>query len=312
MSRTDVFEFLSVYGQIVGRSLCSHSLDTARISRGCRGNHGAMFSFSAFSSKELPGAYSHLDELLLHDVYEDIHGLAGLEVHFSQQIMEQGGEGDCALGDALDMLAPLLAQNTIRELILDEIVTPGWAGAIHRFMHSCLSGVTTLHCLETRRVHDFSTVLLPCTAALRTLTHPYERDTQSSLTGQWSNPRSQYDAGVSGSRTHTLPALHTIIVSMWVVQAMDRDKLWTMYNGSATDVRDWWDELIQALTYRRDTGLRVRTLRIIGGWTSQKLHDRTAEMDGAMLAHAVALVDELVDERKVGPHHQVLQDPCDQ
>ena len=76
-------------------------------------------------------------------------------------------------------------------------------------------------------------------------------------------------------------------------------KYWTI--RGAADVREWWNNLIRGLMYRREVGLRVHTLRIVGSWASEKLRTRMAKLDAKMLALAAALVDEVLDERVMLP-----------
>lgn len=90
---------------------------------------------------------------------------------------------------------------------------------------------------------------------------------------------------------------------MWVAGYKKKFRLMqrSFVGERSPDVGAWWESLIDAVRYRRDIGLPVRTLRIIGGWTSEKLRRRTARLDESMLQCAAELVNELVDERKVDP-----------
>ena len=97
--------------------------------------------------------------------------------------------------------------------------------------------------------------------------------------------------------------LSTLIVSMRVA---DYKQKWGLVlkprvGTPSPMVKEWWDELLTALGHRRDIGLPIRTLRIVGGWTTEKLRRKTAKLDGRMLARAAELVSEIVDERRVDP-----------
>ncbi|KZV61851.1 hypothetical protein PENSPDRAFT_693025 [Peniophora sp. CONT] len=288
MDRTNILEFVRTYGHIVAQSLQTHPLDTIYISRGTRNDFHAAFSVTAFSSKEVPGPYHSLEDLT-QSIYSRAHHAARLSAFFSWLIM---GDEDRA-GDALSVLAPLLTQNSVKHLILDELSTTQWEAAVPGFMRSCLTKVTTLHCIDSRNPVGNQLDMYPCTAALRRLKVPAEAETQCQLPEHSSNDEN-HRAIATGS--HPLSALKTVVVSMI---AKPEEKYWTI--RGVADVREWWDELIRGLTYRHEIGLRVHTLRIVGNWASEKLNSRMAKLDAKMLVRATALVDELVDERSKLP-----------
>ncbi|KZV61850.1 hypothetical protein PENSPDRAFT_693024 [Peniophora sp. CONT] len=307
----DGLEFIKLYGEIIGHSLCTYPLDSMHISaQEWWEPFMSIFSLTAFSSDNLTGSHPCLDDLL-ENVHRSAYHSAGLEVRFQQHTLKR---------DALDTLTPLLAQDLIREIFLDGCISNKlddceWENAMRRFMHSCLSAVTTLHCIEARRNNIFMSYILPCTAALRVLIPRDDPMEQVHLQGQElepsdsaSNHQSQvttppYGKFVAGvGRTCLLPALHTVVVSMRVADYETKNGYVLMSVGIPSPlVRLWWDELVKALRYRCEIGLPLRTLRIIGGWTSEKVRGRTAKLDGKMLRCVTELVNELIDERKVDP-----------
>ncbi|VDC00865.1 unnamed protein product [Peniophora sp. CBMAI 1063] len=256
------------------------------ISRGTRKDFHAAFSLTAFSSKEVRAPYHNLEELT-KGIYSRAHHAARISAFFSLLNM---GDEDRA-GDALGVLAPLLAKNSVRHLILDELSTAQWETAVPGLLRTCLSKVTTLHCVDSCDPVGKQLDMYPCTAALRRLkaTDVPEVERDGSPKGETPpTPRPEYP----------LPALKTVVVSMMSKPA---EKYWTI--KAYADVREWWDELVKGLTYRRDIGLRVRTLRIVGALVQEKWNSRMAKVDAKMLGRMTEykLVDEVIDERTFNP-----------
>ncbi|KZV61858.1 hypothetical protein PENSPDRAFT_658605 [Peniophora sp. CONT] len=87
--------------------------------------------------------------------------------------------------------------------------------------------------------------------------------------------------------SHCLPALETLVVSMCVPFPEKGKKRRSPCLQPTLDAVDaWWDDLVQALSYRCDIGLRIRMLRIVGGWASDELYYVTAGKDAKMFAQA--------------------------
>ncbi|KZV67746.1 hypothetical protein PENSPDRAFT_45112 [Peniophora sp. CONT] len=323
MDRLDALAYLKVYGEFIGHSLCTYPHDSLYISRGWQSMLSTIFSVMAFSSYDVAGTYPSVLELL-ENVSRRAYHSAGLKVHISWHDMDWETLGGSVhnVAELLDTLIPLLAQNTIRELYLDNILSRGWTGALSRFIYSCIPGVTTLYCVESRRSDIPENVVLPCTAALRILVQTDDIEVQARSRNSelepsdavsnrgvqsTSAPRAPHHESQSitifSRRNYILPMLNTIVVSMCVAGRKDKRPVWRIHNGNDEEAkaRVWWDELVKALTRRRDIGLPIRTLRIIGGWTTETLRGRTARMDGEMLLATAELVNELIDERRVNP-----------
>ena len=155
-------------------------------------------------------------------------------------------------------------------------------GAVRELMRTCLTDVTSLRCIGS------------AATTLRTLMN----DTQSE----------RYSIGypsqniASASPAHLLPMLDTLIVTMYVSYPDEN----YLKKPGIESVREWWDELLRALAHRRDIELPVRTLHIVGGWTSERIRGRTAKLDAAMRVRATGLVNHVVDERMILPEDDDL------
>lgn len=213
-----------------------------------------------------------------------------------------------------------------------------WVNAMRNFAKSCLVHVAILHCIDSPKAVSKKVAIPPSTAALRLIQKPVtlgkedgpdlpagwegRREGQggriyyvdhNTQTTTWDRPVTPQDS--SNHETlggfdkplpslpqddepsidnHALPALTIIIVSMRVLHPVD--KLWIP--RSVTYVSLWWHELIKALEYRREIGLPVRKLYIMGGWASETVREWTGKMDAKMLAWAAELVEEVFDVRK--------------
>ncbi|KZV67740.1 hypothetical protein PENSPDRAFT_754710 [Peniophora sp. CONT] len=284
--RTDVLEALEPYVSIVGRSIRQRSLDSVYLSRWLLETTHPVTSIhiDAFPSSELLHWQTTL-EAYLHRPLNQETTKAALWAACSSPSTGLHEAPPDESQHILDIVAPILIHkhNDIQTLILDQITTDQWDNAMREVMRSCLSGVTTLYC-----VHGPTDAFAkrPCTAALRLLCF---RDTNEART-----PSATHESLKLG-RGDILPALDTVVVSMIVTQSTKGHSA----PRSTANVSAWWNELIRALTYRRDVGLRVRVLRIVGYWATEQLRKRTVRLDTKMLARAGVLVDEVADERTV-------------
>ncbi|KZV67739.1 hypothetical protein PENSPDRAFT_687881 [Peniophora sp. CONT] len=304
MMELDILETPETYASILERSMRLHSLDSVYLSQTSleltsEDEPGVPFSktnvlVEAFPSTELRHLETTLESYLCRIMTRSLKAAkAGLLVISEYPSL---GPHENILSnpeDTLNLVAPALSRNEIKTLILDEGSTEQWANAMREVMQSCLLSVTTLYCVNS--VTSASTEK-PCTAALRLL-HDTNKDgtrnrsplTRLSLSlSESALLPAVTQEPVSHNYRDILPSLITIVVTMNIMRLKN-----------TADVSTWWDELIYALRYRHDVGLRVRVLRIVGGWTTEKLRKRTAKMDSKMLTRARTLVDEVVDERTV-------------
>ncbi|KZV67736.1 hypothetical protein PENSPDRAFT_653846 [Peniophora sp. CONT] len=310
---TELPKTIETYGSIIGHSIRLHSLDTVHLSlklssatfKWSPGDKisAATFLLSVFRGTELP---------LLKCSMKDYNNRCSsqtaradlLAVSASSQPERNVDPSD--VSDAiLKMIAPILINNEIRTLILDEIPTVKWANTMREVMRTFLPSVTTLYCVNTSDcpyAKNSVSSYPPCTTALRLLYDTNKKEVRGQSPAGLSEsshpadlPHTQKALLFGTSGGVILPALETVVVSMNVAPVAEGCSALR----STADVRAWWDELIRALTRRHDLGLRVRVLRIVGGWPTERLRKRTAKMDAKMLARAGVLVDDVADERTV-------------
>ncbi|KZV61859.1 hypothetical protein PENSPDRAFT_670740 [Peniophora sp. CONT] len=299
LQASDIAQMLR-FGEIIGNSLRVHPLDSMTITRGVRTSNDA-FNLVAFSSDELPGPHYAIPGLL-----SDTRRRARLSATLSARMISG------LAGDTLDGLAPVFCHNAVKHLVIDEDITDDWMQALRRFSQSCLRDVTTLHCTYYRNpmingknpmINGELTETSPCTSARRLLD-----DSAESADMQVDSPVQDEGVGLLDHKRQLtfdsgpcLPALETLVVTMCVPKSeLKKMRRRSSLHPSTGAVRAWWEDLVQAIAHRREIGLGVRTLRLVGGWESQLLHRATAEIDAKMFAQAAELVDEIVDERIVG------------
>ncbi|VDC00862.1 unnamed protein product [Peniophora sp. CBMAI 1063] len=314
-------ECLEGCGMIISNALRAYLLDSVCISVRCGGRKSG-FCFMAFSSSDVASEPAFMD-VLWDDVNRHARHSVGLEVLNLSPLHDMGWA-------TLDPLSPGLVNSDVaKELYLDSAMFEQTrVSNMRRFLRSCLPGITTLHCIEQRNGRGaYEDHIEPCTVSLNVLVEGVN-DTSEDADSDSQNP--ELDIGRTGAtstvRAHgpsghprrgpqeaalsILPNLTTLVVTMWVTKdktekPSERRK---DVGISSADVTVWWSALHRALKYRYNIGFPIRTLRIIGGWASKKLRDRTAKLDSGELKSVTEFVQEIVDERKVEGNFYIKPD----